>query len=278
MFRRAIALSLMLASVPATAASTLTFNFAGAPNTNTTASSYQFTETGSQGTLTLTASALKFFPTPEALVGTNVTALTTTGLVTQSGGTSTSPAGLGVSGGASSPQIDTNQVGTVQAPLREALLLSGNRRFSIHSLTLNFVDVNDTLLVFGIGPDDILVRLGFGSTVTGPAGNAGTIQGGLDGLATSISSTPVVLNNAQGNPVLGQFTEAFSVAPTELYNRYLFTTRVGGDVIFGGDIGQGYQVLGLTGALPEPGTWAMMIGGFGLAGASLRRRRAAVAA
>lgn len=30
-------------------------------------------------------------------------------------------------------------------------------------------------------------------------------------------------------------------------------------------------------AVPEPASWAMMIGGFGLAGASLRRRRAAVA-
>lgn len=32
---------------------------------------------------------------------------------------------------------------------------------------------------------------------------------------------------------------------------------------------------GPVGAVPEPATWALMIGGFGLAGASLRRRRAA---
>ena len=31
------------------------------------------------------------------------------------------------------------------------------------------------------------------------------------------------------------------------------------------------------GAIPEPGTWALMIGGFGLAGASLRRRRESAA-
>ncbi len=34
---------------------------------------------------------------------------------------------------------------------------------------------------------------------------------------------------------------------------------------------------GSTVAVPEPATWAMMIGGFGLAGAALRRRRAFVA-
>lgn len=34
----------------------------------------------------------------------------------------------------------------------------------------------------------------------------------------------------------------------------------------------------LGGAVPEPTTWALMIGGFGLAGAALRRRRTAIAA
>ncbi|HEX4712353.1 PEPxxWA-CTERM sorting domain-containing protein [Phenylobacterium sp.] len=45
--------------------------------------------------------------------------------------------------------------------------------------------------------------------------------------------------------------------------------------IFGADPDRG----GLpAGAVPEPASWALMIGGFGLAGASLRRRRSAVAA
>ena len=37
------------------------------------------------------------------------------------------------------------------------------------------------------------------------------------------------------------------------------------------------SVNDVAGTVPEPATWAMMIGGFGLAGAALRRRKAAIA-
>ncbi len=36
--------------------------------------------------------------------------------------------------------------------------------------------------------------------------------------------------------------------------------------------------VSVSGAVPEPATWALMLGGFGLAGATLRRRRVALAA
>ncbi|WP_293898682.1 PEPxxWA-CTERM sorting domain-containing protein [Phenylobacterium sp.] len=39
-----------------------------------------------------------------------------------------------------------------------------------------------------------------------------------------------------------------------------------------------FHLAAIGGAVPEPSTWALMIGGFGLAGVALRRRRAAVAA
>jgi hypothetical protein len=38
-------------------------------------------------------------------------------------------------------------------------------------------------------------------------------------------------------------------------------------------VGAGRLVLGTTGAVPEPASWAMMIAGFGLVGAASRRRR-----
>jgi PEP-CTERM motif len=267
MFRRAIFVSLLVASVPVAAGTTLSFNFSGATGS---AASYDYNANGLQGQLALTASAVKFFPAPELLAGTNISALTTAGTVSRSNGsTAANPAGLGVSGGGDTKQIDTNSPGTAQAPLREALLLTGDKRFSIHSLTLNMVDRNDTFLLFGIDSSGLLTRLGYGTNTGSVPQNPGTILGGLEGFATITNVTTFAIPNDQ----TPQNTVTFNIPETELYKRYLFTTRVGGDVLFGGDRGNGYQLLALAGALPEPGTWAMMIGGFGLAGASLRRQR-----
>jgi len=41
--------------------------------------------------------------------------------------------------------------------------------------------------------------------------------------------------------------------------------------------GPGEVVIASTGAVPEPATWAMLIAGFGLVGATLRQRRTAIA-
>lgn len=40
-----------------------------------------------------------------------------------------------------------------------------------------------------------------------------------------------------------------------------------------GSLGYVVEFGGLANAIPEPGTWALMIGGFGMAGAAMRRRR-----
>lgn len=41
-----------------------------------------------------------------------------------------------------------------------------------------------------------------------------------------------------------------------------------------GNGGVFFDDVSVSGVVPEPATWALMIGGFGLAGALLRRRRA----
>lgn len=69
-----------------------------------------------------------------------------------------------------------------------------------------------------------------------------------------------------------------SIAPDSSSSRFFFSTNVLAsayriDITNGSDF---FSVFGEAqqAGVPEPATWALMIGGFGLAGASLRRRRA----
>jgi hypothetical protein len=241
MFARVVAAAILVVSVPAVAAPTFVQSFVGSPTTAEASRVYNITTSG-QGNLTLTATSRKFSIDPTTL--TNLSDTITAGLVTRSG------RGLGISGGVNE-QIDTNNAGTQADPRYEALLLSADRRYSLHSFTLTNLDSNDTMLVFGVDSLGALTQLGFG----------GTILGGLGGAALS-----TVINSPT--------SATLQISPTGVFNSYLFTTRLVGVP----NVGQGYSIASISGALPEPGTWAMMIGGFGLVGAALRRQRKAITA
>jgi hypothetical protein len=201
------------------------------------------------GEATLTAEARRFTVLPNAL--TNISQL-----LTQSAGTTPtamtinrSTPGIGVTGGASTPQIDTNS-----ATAREAILISSDRLIRLSGLKLSFIDANDTLQVYGVNTNGSMVSLGFG----------GNINSGLAGAA---SFTNTAANN-------GTTALTFLDNTLTAFNRYVFTTRVGGDVIYGGDLGQGYTIDTISGAVvPEPASWALMIAGFGLVGGLMRRQR-----
>ncbi|QJU58544.1 PEPxxWA-CTERM sorting domain-containing protein [Sphingomonas sp. AP4-R1] len=49
-----------------------------------------------------------------------------------------------------------------------------------------------------------------------------------------------------------------------------------GDVVFSLVSGDTLTIRGVSGAVPEPATWAMMVGGFGMIGGVMRSRRKAV--
>ena len=90
-------------------------------------------------------------------------------------------------------------------------------------------------------------------------------------LATGFFSLTDSLKLASLFGALGDGSLAFTlddVDPTD--NFYDFTQGVDGGLI---NVGTGPVIQPPVGAVPEPATWAMMIGGFGMAGGSLRYRR-----
>ena len=97
-------------------------------------------------------------------------------------------------------------------------------------------------------------------------------------------------NEIDGGGLLGSISAGGTLAWNTGFNRYVYGFVAGGagtgQVIFGDltgadNIGPVLDNVGLsitqTGIVPEPATWAMMLAGFGLVGAGLRRRRALTA-
>lgn len=70
-----------------------------------------------------------------------------------------------------------------------------------------------------------------------------------------------------GPPFVGDFSSVISLAPGDVFGFYVNSTdNLGGAASI--------RVELRAEVVPEPATWALMIGGFGMAGATLRRRRA----
>lgn len=234
--RFALAASVLVALASPAAAVTILF---GGPNGTPNSLS------GTIGDVSYTLSAARFTLAPSSL--TNFSQLGAALALNR-----TAP-GVGVNGGASSPQVDTNLPNR-----REAFIFQTNAPIQIEGLRLSFVDSNDTLLFFGVKPDGDLV----------PLINSGTIRSGLNGAANVVNQNS--LNS-------GTSTLTFPT-PWGYFDRYVLTTRVGGDVVFNGDLGQGYRLDSITvNIVPEPQTWALLIAGFGMVGLSVRRRSSAAA-
>jgi hypothetical protein len=231
---RQIAFAASVSVALASPAAAVTILFGGPNGTPNTIS-------GSVGDIDYTLSAVRFTAAPSTL--TNFSQFGAALRLNR-----TAP-GVGVDGGASNQQLDTNN-----ASRREAFVFQTNVPIEISGLRLSFVDSNDTLLFFGVKPDGDLV----------PLINSGTIRSGLNGAATVVNQNS--LNS-------GTSTLTFPT-PWGYFDRYVLTTRVGGDERFGGDLGQGYRLDSLTvNIVPEPQTWALLIAGFGMVGLSVRRRR-----
>ena len=137
---------------------------------------------------------------------------------------------------------------------------------------------------------------GAGSIATSIATVVGAIYS-LTVSAAAVSGLPAYTNqgHVSAGSLTGQaFAPAFS-APNDfghqVYTDYAFSFTALGSataISFSADSpftgygpvidGVSVSLVSLPGGVPEPASWALMIGGFGLAGAALRRRRAVVVA
>ena len=214
-------------------AAAVTFTFGG-PNANVPS------VTRSVDGIDLTVTAVLF--------GQDISTLSHLSQTRADGLVSVTGPGVGVNGGGSSPQVDTNQVKN-----REGLLVQSSHKLAIDGVQLSYVDSNDTLQIFGVNLDGSLVDMGFDGTIwSGLGGTAGFVNSGVNQNTTALTFN----------------------APLQAFTGFLFTTRIGGELSYEGMSGQGYRLDSISaGAVPEMATWAMMIAGFGMVGVSLRRRK-----
>ena len=147
-----------------------------------------------------------------------------------------------------------------------------------------------TPLTFTFSPDGNSAVASFNSSGVGttfsdtytfnlPAGFASTalttaaVNGMTDTAFTSVMMNGATLTTNSSGAIDSQSLLNVPVNPGD--NNLVVNGTSGGLYSYGGNISFAKNVINQTGGIPEPAGWALMIVGFGSAGAMLRRRRAA---
>lgn len=244
-FAAATAAALALAA-PASAA--VTFNLGGAKTTFATGAAL----TQTQGGITISATGYSFANSPanfQTLMNGVDAATVLSSLTAKQIRRETAGIGVCWAGEAA------NQCNQVDADgANEILRIVVSEGVSMLTATFDRVDNNDTLKLYGVTMDGKLQHLGYGGIFDGP----GTTMG-----ITGASGGAWVSGTGED--------QVYSVAlNTAGYKEFWFGNN--------NDSADGYRLDSITLApVPEPASWALMIAGFGLSGAALRRRRTALA-
>ncbi len=189
--------------------------------------------------------------------------------------------------------------------LADIQIIQGGEPGNLETVQLDGADLGSTL-IGTVNPDDTMVLIESEEGIVGFAqgqarveaddGNLGTLAISLKNLGLGFARAEFIVNSSADGPVsivaYDQFGTAFG---TGVNGGLAYTVDSSGNNFFNfttsnsqlitriefasstaiADIRQ-IRIDGIA-AIPEPGTWALMIMGFGGAGAMLRRRKASIA-
>lgn len=148
--------------------------------------------------------------------------------------------------------------------------LDGLKASQTNSFKIN-ITPGSTVLINVTGTADMLSGAGF--AITG--GDASDILWNFSD-ATSLSFSNIGLQGSLLAPNASYSGSSGEIDGQVIVGNFTGTTAVKNVKYAGNLLGLNAPGIGPTGPVPEPAVWVMMIGGFGMVGAALRRRRRAV--
>jgi hypothetical protein len=150
------------------------------------------------------------------------------------------------------------------------------------NLVKDFISPADQALISGFSSQSGLTLATWLNTSLSQAGDANAAYFQLIGTYTSATPITYLIKHDDGASVYDSNGIALYTSPAETSAvTGSFTLAAGTNKTFKIDYVEGNgspSILNVTAQVPEPATWALMISGFGMAGAMLRRRRIAITA